>query len=196
MLKALSKTTVRKRADITIQAEAAFSKSGKLICINHITCHKPRQHNIKYRALIVHGTAGQPTYRHQPVTCIIVRQQNMAPGSTGEPYDTIRASVFLMASGVLSSGSTLIPPVQNTISAPASIARKHPSVIFCHHHQTPHETSSVRQTLLFFFYNRCKCILYPAMVHFVSGCNYCCFSDHKRLNIKDWTILTYIRSFL
>lgn len=101
-----------------------------------------------------------------------------------------------MASGVLSSGSTLIPPVQNTISAPASIARKHPSVIFCHHHQTPHETSSVHQTLLFFLDNRGKRILYPAMVHFVSGCDYRCFSDHERLYIKNRSVIAYVRSRL
>ena len=42
----------------------------------------------------------------------------------------ISAPVFLIASGVLSSGSTLMPPVQITRSAPASIAARHPSVIF------------------------------------------------------------------
>ena len=35
----------------------------------------------------------------------------------------MRAPVFLMASGVRSSGSTLMPPVQNTISQPASSIR-------------------------------------------------------------------------
>ena len=46
----------------------------------------------------------------------------MAPGSTGAPYVTMRAPARLMAPGVLSSGSTLMPPVHSTMSTPAARA--------------------------------------------------------------------------
>ena len=46
----------------------------------------------------------------------------MAPGSTGLPYVTMRAPARLMAPGVLSSGSTLMPPVHTTTSTPAARA--------------------------------------------------------------------------
>ena len=45
---------------------------------------------------------------------------NIAPGSTGAPYPTIRAPLWRMARGVRSSGSTLMPPVQRISSTPES----------------------------------------------------------------------------
>ena len=47
-----------------------------------------------------------------------------------------------------------------------------------------------------FLDNRGKRILYPAVVHFVSGCDYRCFSDHERLYIKNRSVIAYVRSRL
>ena len=47
-----------------------------------------------------------------------------------------------------------------------------------------------------FLDDRGKRILYPAVVHFVSGCDYCCFSDHERLYIKNRSVIAYMRSRL
>jgi hypothetical protein len=53
---------------------------------------------------------------------------NMTPGKVGEPYVTTSAPVARMLAGVWSSGSTDMPPVTATMSAPrarkSSMARR------------------------------------------------------------------------
>lgn len=120
----------------------------------------------------------------------------MAPGSTGEPYDTIRAPVFLWQAVFYHQDprSFLLCRIQSPLLPLLHVSIR--LLFFDHHHQTPHETSSVHQTLLFFLDDRGKRILYPAVVHFVSGCDYRCFSDHERLYIKNRSVIAYVRSRL
>ena len=63
----------------------------------------------------------QPGRPHTGIPFSLYESRNIAPGSTGAPYVTTRPPLLRMARGVRSSGSTLIPPVHMTISAPSAI---------------------------------------------------------------------------
>ena len=63
----------------------------------------------------------QPGRPHTGMPFSLYERRNIAPGSTGAPYVTTRPPLLRMARGVRSSGSTLIPPVHMTISAPSAI---------------------------------------------------------------------------
>ena len=120
----------------------------------------------------------------------------MAPGSTGEPYDTIRAPVFLWQAVFYHQDprSFLLCRIQSPLLPLLHVSIRLLFLVIIIKHLMKHHLCT--KLCYFFLDDRGKRILYPAMVHFVSGCDYCCFSDHKRLYIKNRSVIAYVRSRL
>lgn len=120
----------------------------------------------------------------------------MAPGSTGEPYDTILAPVFLWQAVFYHQDprSFLLCRIQSPHLPLLHVSIRLLFLVIIIKHLMKHHLCT--KLCYLFLDNRGKRILYPAVVHFVSGCDYRCFSDHERLYIKNRSVIAYVRSRL
>ena len=80
-----------------------------------LICHQSWQKQIKDGILCIHNTSRKPKDRYLPAVFLIIGNQHHSSRKywCTVGYDAV--PVALIAPGVLSSGSTLIPPLQTTI---------------------------------------------------------------------------------
>mgnify|MGYP002322516260 CR=1 FL=1 len=99
-------------AELELPLEVAVER-GDLLLRDRQSCSDPRQDEIEDRRLRVHDAAGQTHYR---LAVFVVSQQEHGPGQDRCAVGHDPRAAPGDRAGVLSSGSTLMPPVQRIMS--------------------------------------------------------------------------------